>query len=82
MPEIMVLQVLQPGRGDVRAGELLVALGRRMGHRRLQADRETGQARLWVDTNVGDAHDLITDHLDEIAGDWREHLRIASPPPR
>jgi hypothetical protein len=82
MPEIMVLQVLQPGRGDARAGELLVALGRRMGHRRLQADPETGEARLWVETNVGDGHDVITDHLDEIAGDWRQHLRIASLPPR
>jgi hypothetical protein len=82
MPEIMVLQVLRPGRGDVRAGELLLALGRRMGHKQLQADLQTGKARLWVDMNVWDAHDVITSHLDEIADDWDEHLRVPPPPPR
>src|SRR4051812_28689343 len=60
MPEIMVVQVLRPGRSDVRAGELLAALGHRMGHRQLQADLRTGQARLWVDMNVWDAYDVIT----------------------
>ena len=82
MAEIMVVQVLRPGRGDVRAGELLLALGRRMGHKRLQADPQTGKARLWVDMSVWEAHGVITSHLDAIADDWDEHLRVPPPPPR
>jgi hypothetical protein len=78
----MVLQVLRPGRDDVRAGRLLRALGRRMGHQHLQADLRTGEARVWVDMNVWDAHDVITRHLDAIADDWDEHLSIPTPPPR